>query len=66
MKFNCGESLTMRLTKRYERLHNWHSWYAWYPVRIADDICVWLEPVERKNNGPACVDGWDEWEYRQL
>lgn len=64
MKFKCGQSLATIFTKRYERLRNWHTWFAWYPVRIADGICVWWEYVERINTGPACLDGWDEWEYR--
>ena len=65
MKFKCGPSLAERYSRHYERQRNWHSWWAWHPMRIEGvGFCVWLEQVERKNTGPACHDGWDEWEYR--
>jgi hypothetical protein len=62
--FKCGPSLMMRLERRYRRRREWHRWFAWRPARIQEGVCVWLEYVERKNTGPSCEGGWDEWEYR--
>jgi hypothetical protein len=64
MMLKCGPSLVQRLESRYRRKRDWHRWFAWYPVRINDGMCIWFEWVEAKNTGPACLDGWDEWEYR--
>lgn len=64
MIFKCGPSIVQRLDARYRRLRDWHPWFSWRPVRVGDGLCVWWEPVERKNTGPACLDGLDEWEYR--
>jgi hypothetical protein len=69
MKFNCGPSLGDRYDARQRRQRDWHRWFAWRPARInyptRRGICVWWEWVERRNDGPACEGGWNEWLYRQ-
>ncbi len=67
MRFNCGQSIAERYNSRQRRQRDWRLWFAWRPVRInypTSGECVWWEYVERRNDGPACVDGWDEWLYR--
>jgi hypothetical protein len=68
VRFKCGPSIWQRLEQRHRRQYEWHSWFAWRPVRMqlmnGKTCCVWWEWIVRKNTGPACLDGWDEWEYR--
>ena len=64
MRFNCGPSIGEWYDARLRRQRDWHLWFAWRPVRIEDSMCVWWEYIERRNDGPSCMDGWDEWKYR--
>ena len=58
MKFNCGptkaEKRDSKLKASYDKnakrvmsLTEWHRVFAWWPVRTIDNVCCWLEYVER-------------------
>lgn len=66
MKFSCGENWEVKKA----RLSDWHPFFAILPRTIGvdkdgNDICVWLEWIERKGRRVECRVGhkW-LWVYR--
>ena len=69
MRFNCGPSLSDRVTLRFARMSQWHDAFTWLPRRI-DGECVWLETIERKGTFYPMqhmddIARW-VWEYRTI
>lgn len=57
MKFNCGDSKSLKFIKKCADRSWWHRWFAWYPVRVENNQCCWLEFVYRKSK-PAHKVGY--------